>query len=98
VIERLTTELHDRDDPAVELEPERRECDRLHVACDLLRVLAGWATTVTSLTRPVARRRAGRSRRRGGANLAFDLGQVEFVRVLEIVHASILLADDHPRA
>ena len=28
-------------------------------------------------------------------DLAFDLGQVEFFRVLEIVHASILLADDH---
>ena len=39
-VEDVAAELHDRDDAAVELEPERRERDRLHVADDLLRVLA----------------------------------------------------------
>ena len=35
----VVAELHDRHDPAVDLEPELRERDRLHVAHDLLRVL-----------------------------------------------------------
>ena len=34
-------QLHDRDDAAVELEPERGQRDRLHVADDLLGRLAG---------------------------------------------------------
>ena len=40
LVEDVAAELHDRDDAAVELESERRERDRLHVAHDLLRVLS----------------------------------------------------------
>ena len=40
LVEDVAAELHDRDHAAIELEPERRERDRLHVAHDLLRVLA----------------------------------------------------------
>ena len=86
-VEHVTAELHDRDDAAVELEPERSECDRLDVAGDLLRVLARMGDHV-DFADPTARFGDETSDRDVGepADLALDLGQIELVHALEVIH------------
>ena len=80
-VEHVAAELHDGDDAAVELEAERRERDRLHVARDLLGVLArvrddvDFADASARLGDEPGDRDVGEA-----ADLALDLGQIELVQ------------------
>ena len=83
LVEDAAAELHDRDDPAVELEPERRERDRLHVAHDLLRVLALVGDDVDFGDATVGFGDDANDRDVGQpTDLPFDFREVQFVHAL----------------
>ena len=83
LVEDAAAELDDGDDAAIELEPERRQRDRLHVAHDLLGVLALVRDDVNLGDPSVGLGDEPNDRNVGKpTDLPFDFRQVQFVHAL----------------